>query len=71
MVRDASGQALGYDINEDQAPDIPLQRVSSYSASRSDYPEESWRMLKGSSYAAPTEVRRRAALRSASVVTVQ
>lgn len=66
LVRDPSGTAWGYDLDEDGRPDIPLERVSSYAVGKRDYPRDGGTMLTGSSYAAPTELRRRITLRSAS-----
>lgn len=53
-VLDATGKLLGYDINNDQCLDIPLERISSYSPEKTQYPSTSWRSIRGSSFAAPS-----------------
>lgn len=55
-VDDAEGNMLGYDINGDQCVDISKDRLSS-AGSGKHYPEKYWRLLVGSSFAAPAALR--------------
>lgn len=52
-IDDAEGRPLGYDINNDQCPDIPLQRLSGFGNGQHPWPKNYWKPLKGSSFAAP------------------
>ena len=45
---------MGYDINGDQCVDISKDRLSGQG---DDYPETYWRLLIGSSFAAPAALR--------------
>ena len=53
-IDDARGNILGYDINGDQCVDISKDRLSGQG---DDYPETYWRLLIGSSFAAPAALR--------------
>ncbi len=55
-IDDQSGQPLGYDLNDDRCVDIPIQQLSGYRKSRS-YPKTFWKVLRGSSFAAPTALK--------------
>ncbi|WP_051785987.1 hypothetical protein [Endozoicomonas numazuensis] len=56
-VDDSEGNALGYDLNGDQCVDIPLERLTGYSNSVTEYPRKFWRLLTGSSFAAPAALK--------------
>lgn len=56
-IDSAHGQARGYDLNGDDCPEIPIQRLSGYSPERRDYPRISGRPIRGSSFAAPVALR--------------
>ncbi|MGB0712735.1 MAG: hypothetical protein ACPGUC_04165 [Gammaproteobacteria bacterium] len=57
-IDDSQGLPLGYDLDGDGCPEVGLRRLTGYSVARKDYPRESWRALKGSSFAAPRALRR-------------
>jgi hypothetical protein len=52
LVHGPHGEPLGYDLNEDGSPDVPVDRVSRRRGLR-----EQGAILRGSSYAAPTALR--------------
>ncbi len=53
-VDDGSGEPLGYDIDNDGCADIPLERLTGYRQSTDDeLPKNFWKLLSGSSFAAP------------------
>ena len=58
LVSDTSGRPIGYDVNNDQCADIPIACLSAYSPLRSEYPATSFWAIRGSSFAAPTALRR-------------
>ncbi len=58
LIRGGTGQPIGYDVNGDQCPDIPLTCVSTYAAGRETYPASAFRAIRGSSFAAPTALKR-------------
>lgn len=58
LVCDRERPSFGYDIDGDRLADISLSRVSSYREQRSAPPRESRLVLRGSSFAAPTALRR-------------
>lgn len=47
------GQILGYDIDGDHCPDIPLSRLSGFHQPGQQLPGSYWKPIKGSSFAAP------------------
>jgi hypothetical protein len=55
LVRDSAGVPLGYDLDEDGTVDVPIGRTSSGSRSLQPAPGA---ILKGSSFAAPTALKR-------------
>ncbi len=55
-VDDAAGQPVGYDVDGDKCPDIPLNRLTTTSL-EAGYPNSYWRVLKGSSFAAPAAMK--------------
>lgn len=57
-----SPTVIGYDIDEDGQPDLPVARMSGYRARPLAPPRESHTVLKGSSYAAPTALKQRVLL---------
>jgi hypothetical protein len=57
LVCDAERPSFGYDLDGDGRADVPLERVSSYQRRKNAPPRESWRVLRGSSFAAPTALR--------------
>ena len=59
LISQAPGQPIGYDVNDDQCPDIPITCISGYSPTRREYPSQSFRSIRGSSFAAPAALRRR------------
>ncbi|MGI9277637.1 MAG: hypothetical protein ACR2PT_22660 [Endozoicomonas sp.] len=56
-IDDSSGKPLGYDIDGDLCPDIPLNRLTGYDNDRKEYPKSLWRPLIGSSFAAPVALK--------------
>ena len=59
-VDSSSGQPLGYDMNDDGCVDIPIQRLTSFRNPSNDaqqYPKTFWKVLRGSSFAAPTALK--------------
>ena len=56
-IDDSGGKALGYDIDGDECPDIPLDRLTGYDSDRKEYPKSFWRPLLGSSFAAPVALK--------------
>lgn len=58
-IDDRNGRPLGYDIDGDWCADIPMQRLSSYGQSNvAEYPNRYWKLLKGSSFAAPAALKK-------------
>jgi len=57
LVRDVSGTPRGYDFDGDSCVDVPISCLSGYRSDRMDYPEKTWPLLKGSSFAAPVAMR--------------
>ncbi len=55
-IDDKNGLPLGYDLNNDRCVDIPLSQLSSYQKNN-EYPKMFWKVLKGSSFAAPTALK--------------
>ncbi|MCL6270966.1 hypothetical protein M3P05_13630 [Sansalvadorimonas sp. 2012CJ34-2] len=55
-IDDAYGKPLGYDLNSDRCIDIPLNQLSGFRKT-TDYPKTFWKVLKGSSFAAPTALK--------------
>jgi hypothetical protein len=58
LVRHPGCVGVGYDIDEDGVADIPADRLSGHARWPSRPPRDSWVVLKGSSFAAPTAVRK-------------
>ncbi len=58
LISHAPGKPIGYAVNNDQCPDIPITCISGYSPTRSEYPSQSFWSIRGSSFAAPTALRR-------------
>ncbi len=58
LIYGAAGRPIGYDVNGDQCPGIPLACISTYTSSRETYPASAWRAIRGSSFAAPTALKR-------------
>ncbi len=58
LLHAPAGGALGYDLDGDQCPDIPLQALSSYANARDVFPANPWPPLKGSSFAAPAALKK-------------
>ena len=58
LMSDTSGRPIGYDVNNDQCADIPIACLSAYSPLRREYPATSFWAIRGSSFAAPTALRR-------------
>ncbi|UYM16948.1 S8/S53 family peptidase [Endozoicomonas euniceicola] len=60
-VDDAEGNTLGYDINGDHCVDISRKHLSSAASgqreAKKQWPEKYWRLLVGSSFAAPAALR--------------
>lgn len=56
-VDDAAGRPVGYDLNEDQCPDILLAQLSGGSRTAATLPSHYWKNLVGSSFAAPAALR--------------
>ncbi|WP_245662953.1 hypothetical protein [Endozoicomonas arenosclerae] len=56
-VDNSEGEPIGYDLNGDQCVDIPLERLTGYSSSVTEYPKKFWRLLTGSSFAAPAALK--------------
>ncbi len=56
-VDNSAGEPLGYDLNGDHCVDIPLSRMSNNGNSQFDFPKTFWKLLKGSSFAAPSALR--------------
>ncbi|WOG25531.1 hypothetical protein [Endozoicomonas sp. 8E] len=56
-VDDSEGEPVGYDLNGDQCVDIPLNRLTGYSRKITEYPKKFWRLLTGSSFAAPAALK--------------
>ena len=65
LVHGIDGEPLGYDVNEDGEPDVPVERVSSSRQGRDRPPRDGGRILKGSSFAAPAALRRHFVLQRA------
>jgi len=55
-IDDAAGQPVGYDVDGDKCPDIPLNRLTAERAGEA-YPKAYWKLLKGSSFAAPAAMK--------------
>ncbi|WP_245600957.1 S8/S53 family peptidase [Marinobacterium jannaschii] len=55
-VDDAAGKPVGYDVDGDRCPDIPLNRLTAATAS-DEYPGSYWKLIKGSSFAAPAAMK--------------
>ena len=54
-IDNAHGEPLGYDLNGDNCVDIPLNRLTGHRKnSPREYPKTFWKVLRGSSFAAPT-----------------
>jgi len=60
LVCDPDRPAFGYDIDGDGRAEIPINHTSGFGR-LAPLPRESWRVLKGSSFAAPTALRELAA----------
>lgn len=58
LITRTPGGPVGYDVDGDRCPDIPITCISGYSPTRRDYPSQSFWAIRGSSYAAPTALRR-------------
>jgi hypothetical protein len=58
LIRTDAGDPLGYDLDADGCPDIPVQSLSGYRAGRGDFPASPWPPLKGSSFAAPAALKK-------------
>jgi hypothetical protein len=56
-VDDNEGNPTGYDLNGDGCVDIPLDRLTGYLEPSHDYPKKFWRLLTGSSFAAPAALK--------------
>jgi len=56
-LRDANGEMLGYDLDNDQCADIPATQLSAGYQPASHYSREHWQILKGSSFAAPAALK--------------
>lgn len=56
-VDDAKGQPLGYDVNGDHCVDIPLEKLTGFQSEKPDYPVKFWKLLTGSSFAAPAALK--------------
>ncbi len=56
-LRDAQGEMLGYDLDNDQCVDIPAARLSAGYQPASHYARQHWQVLKGSSFAAPAALK--------------
>ncbi|MGI9283068.1 MAG: hypothetical protein ACR2PX_26020 [Endozoicomonas sp.] len=56
-VDNSDGDPVGYDLNGDQCVDIPLERLTGYSQEVTEYPKKFWRLLTGSSFAAPAALK--------------
>ncbi|WP_448216850.1 hypothetical protein [Endozoicomonas sp. 2B-B] len=56
-IDDSEGEPVGYDLNGDQCVDIPLNRLTGYSRKMTEYPKKFWRLLTGSSFAAPAALK--------------
>lgn len=56
-LRDADGEILGYDLDNDRCADIPAARLSAGYQPASHYTREHWQILKGSSFAAPAALK--------------
>lgn len=52
-IDDHLGRPLGYDVDGDNCPDIPLERLSNFNQQQDELPRQFWRPIKGSSFAAP------------------
>jgi len=65
LVRGATGQMSGYDLNEAGLADVPVERVSSFHDGRPGIDPHTDAVLHGSSYAAATAVKRHFAQASA------
>ncbi|WP_461536305.1 hypothetical protein [Spongorhabdus nitratireducens] len=52
-IDNQNGKPAGYDIDGDGCVDIPLQRLTSEGQQAEDLPRQFWKLLKGSSFAAP------------------
>ena len=58
LMSDTSGRPIGYDVRNDQCADIPVACLSAYAPLRREYPATSLWAIRGSSFAAPTALRR-------------
>ena len=57
-VDNSNGQPLGYDLDGDNCVDIPLKQLTSHLRSKGkDYPKTFWKVLRGSSFAAPVALK--------------
>lgn len=56
-LRDANGEMLGYDLDNDQCADIQATQLSAGYQPASHYNREHWQILKGSSFAAPAALK--------------
>ncbi|WP_257274680.1 hypothetical protein [Endozoicomonas sp. SESOKO4] len=56
-VDNSEGEPIGYDLNGDQCVDIPLDRLTGYTRKVTEYPKKFWRLLTGSSFAAPAALK--------------
>ncbi|CAM3809364.1 hypothetical protein [Parendozoicomonas haliclonae] len=57
-IDNEAGQPLGYDLDADNCVDIPLARLTGAGQqSRDAYPKTYWKVLKGSSFAAPAALK--------------
>lgn len=52
-VDDLAGNPIGYDVDSDGCPDIPLHRLTGQQHSAEQLPGKYWEPIKGSSFAAP------------------
>ena len=56
-VDNSEGKPEGYDINGDHCVDIPLNKLTGFEQENNEYPKKFWRLLTGSSFAAPAALK--------------